>query len=288
MVSARPEQGGGGRALSRLRVAGPLSNADIRLRRGSRLTGRVEGLGADELDRLLVEAVNADEFDHRVAEVGGDGRFEIGDVTAGLWVVVATVGGSERRADRRVLTGGGDVDVVLRFERRFKVEGVVLLDGLPFRTNQVVLIEGADWTSARRTWTGFDGSFAFGDLDRGRYLLGVGAGVREVSVRGDEYLAIELRSGVIRGRVDTAGTKSPAAGAEVLIWPNEVTRYEAHRFDLVHRTYADSVGEFRFDRVPQGSWSVEAAAWPGLTGAATVDSGLTTYVVLGGSAAQHR
>ena len=284
VVSMRPVHGRGGRAVSRLRVAGPVSDADIWFRRHSRLTGRVEGLDADEFERLLVEAVNADEFDHRVAEVGGDGRFEIGDVAAGSWVVVATVGGSERRADRRVLTvGGEEVDVVLRFERRFKVDGVVRLDGQPFSTTQVVLIEGADWASVRRTWTGLDGSFTFRGLDRGRYFVGVGAGVREVSVRGNEHLALELRSGVIRGRVDTPGTGLPAVGAEVLVWPSEVTRIEAERFGFVQRTYTDSVGEFRFDRIPQGAWNVEAGAWPGFAGTTRVESGPSPYVVLGGS-----
>ncbi len=240
------------------------------------------------MERLLVEAINVDEVDHRVAEVDSDGRFEIGGIDAGLWVVIATVGHSERRADRRVRTTGGDSYVVVEFKRRFRVEGAVLLDGLPFQSTQVLLIEGADWTSVRRTWTGLDGSFSFDDLNRGSYFLGVGAGVREVSVRRDEYVTIALSSGVVQGSVHGAGALQAIVGAEVSIWPSEVTRYEAERFDLLQRTHADSMGQFRFEQVPEGSWIVEAAAWPGFARTVRVDSGLVSFVQLGGPAAPRK
>lgn len=283
VVSVRPEHGETGRAVSRLRVAGPVSDADLRFRRGSRLAGRVDGLGTEEIGRLQVEAVNVDEFDHRLAEVDNNGRFEVGEVSAGFWLVVATVGGSERRADRRVRAGGGeDVDVVLRFERRFRLEGAVRLDGQPFRSTQVVLMEGADRTSLRRTWTGLDGSFTFRDLDRGSYFVGVGAGVREVAVRSDEYLSIDLRSGVIRGIVHLPGTELPSSGTEVLAWPSEVTRYDADRLGIVQRTYTDLAGEFRFDRLPEGSWRVQAGASPRLVSTVRVGAGPVPFVSLGG------
>ena len=246
--------------LERLRVDGPTTDARIRFGRRLQIRGRVHGLIDSELSRLKVEAVNAD--DHRVAwgSVDASGRFGFDWVDTGVWNVIGTVGAGERRAQQEVRLTDQDIEIDLEFRLLFDLSGVVRLGGEPLRSTRVLLSPDLDWAGARYAWTLHDGTFRFTDLKRGNYQIGIGASIREVSVGGEEHLTIDFVGGQIGGLVRDRDTSLPRPGTEVLLWPGLVTRTEAESIDVLRRTFANGEGEFLFDHLPEGLWTVEVPA----------------------------
>lgn len=245
-----------------------------------RITGTILGLTERELGRLRVEALNEQDLRALPARVDSSGRYVIERATSGPWKVVGTVGGGERRASRDVFVEKDDVELDLQFERQFNLTGVVRLDGVPLESTQVVLARELVWTEMRQSWTRDDGSFGFSDLERGEYRVGVGASIRDVRVRGDDHLVIDLASGQVRGSARDPETLAPRTGAQVLLWPALATQSEASQLGLILRTFTDENGEFAFDRVPEGSWTVDTPEYPGPQSPLSVAPGSLTAVLL--------
>jgi len=245
-----------------------------------RITGRVIGLTEREAGRLRVEAVNQQDLRTLPAKVDSSGRYVIARADSGHWKVVGTVGGGERRAARDVFVEADDVEVDLQFERLFHLTGVVRLDGVPLESARVVLARELVWTEMRQSWTRDDGGFSFSDLERDAYRVGVGASVRDVAVRGDDHLVIDLVSGQVRGSARDPETLAPRTGAQVLLWPALATQSEASRLGLILRTFTDGNGDFAFDRVPEGSWTAAMPEYPGAQSPVSVAPGSLTTVLM--------
>lgn len=245
-----------------------------------RITGRVLGLTEREAGRLRVEAVNQQDLRTLPARVNSSGSYVIERADSGHWKVVGTVGGGERRASREVFVEDEDVEVDLLFERLHHLSGVVRLDGVPLESARVVLARELVWTEMRQSWTRDDGAFAFSDLERGEYRVGVGASIRDVAVRGDDHLVLGLVSGQVRGSFRDPETLAPRTGAQVLLWPALATQSEASRLGLILRTFTDGNGDFAFDRVPEGSWTAAMPEYQGTQSAVSVAPGSLTTVLM--------
>lgn len=207
------------------------------------------------------------------------GRFVVNNVDNGDWRVIGRLDAGDRHAERRVTISGRSAAVDLEFDRLARVSGIVKLDGQAARSVRLLLIPDSEPADGRSTWTRHDGVFAFGDVERGNYRLGVGASLRKLSVNGDKHLHIELGSGRVGGLVADPDTSVPAPGAEVRLWPALATRAEAERLGILRRTYADRKGTFTFDDVPEGAWAIEVAA--------RAESGRTVQVGAGSETRLH-
>ena len=239
------------------RVRGHRSGVRVRFGRSFTISGTVHGLREGEAERLRVEAVS-ESLDIRSArkQPGSPAEFSINRLEAGLWTVIARIGNSGRRAEKKVRLVDEDARVALVFENLPALRGTVLLDGRPLEGTQVLLARGRDLAGARRFWTRHAGSFRFPDLEPGNYTLGVGAETRTVSIRAETDLTIELRSGRVEGLAIDSRSGAPLAGAGVSVWPILARRQHAEMLGIVRRTFIDSRGGFTFDRLPEGAWEL--------------------------------
>lgn len=244
-------------------VRGDSARAVIRVRGAAtgRIVGRVLGLAQSEVETLRIEAVDGD-FTRHEADLDANGSFVVERLHPGTWTVVGTVGASNRRATDRVEVGGGDVHADLTFERGYDLTGVVLLDGNPLGGAQVLVMRGDDPRSARRQFTRHDGSFAFRDLEAGRYTAAVATASESLHIPGDEWTEIRLLGGRVLGAVVTPQTAMPVVGASVGLWPAAASRDQAEALGLTWTSWTDEEGRFDFGRVPAGNWML-AVEGPG-------------------------
>ena len=268
-------QQGGNWVQSRntVRVRKRASRVVVRFGRSLRVTGTIYGLSSQEVAQLQVEAVN-DRLAVRDGEAflagaaAGAVSFSISGLDSGRWTVVATVGNSTRRAERKVLLDQTDERIELAFERLNDLRGTVLLDGQPLSGTLVLLAADGDLASARGVWTRYDGSFRFPDLADGTYGLAVGAETQTLTVRQDSDLTIDLRSGRLEGFALDTRTGQALAGATVHVWPMLTNRERARALGVVRTTFVDDRGQFGLDRLPEGVW---ALAVDGVRGMRRVD-----------------
>ena len=241
-----------------VRVAGDSSDVLVRLRHSLRLAGKVHGLSEGDLERLRLEAVRDDLTRHEAETIRGyPDQFLFHNLDSGRWTIVGRVGNSDRRAERQITLEERDARIDLTFEPLPTLSGVVTLDGQPLQGAHVLLIRGQNRASARRFWTRHDGTFHFPDLESGSYSVAVGAETRIVSVHGDSQRFIDLRSGGIEGAAHDAISSAPLAGAAVRLWPAWSDRQAAERFGIARTTFVDRQGQFEFDRLPAGAWTLE-------------------------------
>ncbi len=242
-------------AKNGFKVGRPRSGVVVRLPpSGFGIEGVVHGLDAEELRPLVVEA-RSEDLEVHYARVDATGRFRIEGLGKGAWLVVARVRGQGRRAERRVRISDGDASVELEFRRLPRLQGVVTLDGRPLGAAPILLVQGRDLATARRTWSRHDGSWAFPDLEPGDYSLGAGAEIRAVSLQSDEFLTFDLASAKVSGTVRDPSTSAALAGATVTLWPRAARRVEAEALGLARQAVTDDTGTFVFREVPAGSWS---------------------------------
>lgn len=239
------------------RVRGDRSGIRVRFGHSLTISGSVHGLREGEAEQLLVEAVS-EGLDIRSGPQppGSPAEFSIDRLEAGFWTVIARIGNSRRRAEKKVRLVDEDARIDLVFENLPALRGTVRLDGRPLEGTQILLARGRDLAGARRFWTRHDGSFHFPDLEPGNYTLGVGAETRTVSIRAETDLAIELRSGRLEGVASDSRSGAPLAGAGVSVWPILARREHAEMLGIVRRTFIDTQGRFTFDRLPEGAWEL--------------------------------
>ncbi len=241
-----------------VRVTGHTSDLLVRFRHSLRLSGKVRGLSEGELERLRLEAVGPDLTRHDAETIRGyPDQFFFRGLDSGQWTVIARVGNSNRRAEQQITLEERDARIDLAFEPLPTLSGAVTLDGQPLQGAHVLLIQGQNWTSARRFWTRHDGTFHFPDLESGSYTVAVGAETRIVSVHGDSQRFIDLSSGGIEGAAHDPVSSAPLAGATVRLWPAWSERQDAERFGIARTTFVDRQGQFAFDRLPEGAWNLE-------------------------------
>lgn len=242
---------------------GTVDGVELRLRRGARITGRLEGLDAEELARVEVQAYS---LDHRVVrgELRFPGTYRVEGVGPGRWEVVARLGGGDRAARGRVevAVAGEEVTLDLEFGSGVTLSGEVRLNGVRrpgVRVSLDRMEESFHRVSLQRT-TDPTGRFLFADLDPGFYRVRVQYRngwhqSREVELTGDTELLLDDFASRVRGRlVDDSGapvadgritlaSTGSSAGGPVMVWES-----------------SGPDGRFEFDAFPEGTCRVEVRA----------------------------
>ena len=240
-----------------------VEGVELRLRQGARITGRLSGLGPEELARVEVQAFS---LDHQVArgEVTFPSGYRVEGVETGRWEVVARLDGGDRTARGRVevAVAGEEVTLDLEFRSGVSLTGQVRLNGEP-RPGLRVWLDRMDDSfhrvSLQRT-TDPTGRFRFADLDPGPYRVRVEHRPgwhqsREVELTGDTELLVEGSAARVRGRlVDDSGAPV-AAGRITLSSPGT-----AGGGNVVVGGGSGPDGGFEIDAVPEGPYRVEVRA----------------------------
>lgn len=245
-----------------LRVRSDESAVRLRFRRNLTIHGVVTGLTGEQIGTLQVEALSR-EMGVRRAEpaTAPSGDFSIAGLDSGAWTVVGRLGNSTRLAVRQVRLDDQDVRIELEFRPLPTLGGRVLLDGQPFQGMNVFLSTTRNLVSARRVWTGHDGSYRFPDVEPGDYILTAGASSRTISLTNDMELPLEFSSGAIDGWI-VPQTGRSWTDMQVRVWPSVATLQEAEILSLVRTSHIDDSGRFGFGSLPEGEWMLDVEGVP--------------------------
>jgi hypothetical protein len=262
ILTARKDGVGASPEVGPILVQGAsISGVELRLEGGGAISGQVHGLDLDQMARVGVVAAPAHErspWSRVGARPDYEGRFRIEPLTAGEWIVTASLEGRSARASVSLPDAASESSVDLVFEPGYSLTGTVLDGGTPAE-GLTVRARGTSVLSSGSDLTGPGGRFEMNDLPAGSYRLEVprplgGARHQEtVELDGDRDLLIELPGGRVSGRVVDEGGAALAGAAITLHRVDEPLRRGA-------RSERSSGGDggFRFEGIAAGSWIVEA------------------------------
>ena len=262
VVEATVEARGRGGLPGELQVQGaPISGLEIVIEKGGVIRGTLSGLDLDQLSQVTVFADSGDN--------GAPGRviaaeYEIANLEAGAWRVTGEVRdhGLSRRRPRgdRGRTGGAPRS---RLRRRARA----VRNGDATRAAAVassVSLQGLDVSARRNARADHEGRYVLRGLAEGVYELaataGTGRGARapwvsRIELSEDTEIAIELGGASISGLVVDADSGDALAGADVRL------RYagpEATGLGGADRRQTGAAGDFAYDDVPEGAFTIEA------------------------------
>jgi hypothetical protein len=156
-------------------TAAPL---EIRIDRGTRLTGYILGVDPENLPDVSVEALQDHDFHSSL--VSRDGRFQIVGLSPGELVVTASFDGRCESANVTVETGVEEAVLNLEIPSRVEVRGTVLApEGTPIAGARVSFLSaqtspGCVRTSSTQVRSKDDGSFS-ASIQEGQYTVRVDA-----------------------------------------------------------------------------------------------------------------
>ena len=233
---------------------------ELRLQVGSTLSGRVLGLEIEEMAQLGVQAYS--QHTHQNGEADYEGAYTIRHLTPGEWRVSASVGGSGRQAQGRVVIEAGvaEAHLDLDFSVGHTLTGVVLRGDMPLPG---LYVSASGSTNSGTATTREDGSFQIENLPKGDYRLFIydhASGVRHrenITISSDEDVRIELEFGRVAGYVRYHDDSSPVARAEVRLVPRD-SEQNSSSWHRQRETRTDSRGFFQIDNAPAGSFKVIA------------------------------
>ncbi len=247
-------------------VDSSIEGVEVQLSLGGKIVGVVRGVGFDDLASVNVVALQSDvrrDMQSRVAGVDHEGRFELDNLAVGDWQVHASIGQRSKRKTITIPGAGVEVPVELDFGSGFTLSGVVLRAGVP-APGLGVSVRGIDTQGHGQQTTSPHGRFELPGLPAGRYELTVGhfgrfsrpLDRREIDLRGDEDIAVEIRTVTVTGRVVEAVGAQPVSGASITVrleTGNGVTALGSGRMqDAVSR----EDGTFRVGDVASGRYLV--------------------------------
>ncbi|MEE8525356.1 MAG: carboxypeptidase-like regulatory domain-containing protein [Thermoanaerobaculia bacterium] len=243
-------------------VAGaPVDGLQIVLRAGASVVGHVLGLTFEELAAVQVEARRNGQ-QGREGSVAYDGRYEVADLSAGDWQLLARVPGSGRQAEARVTIERGIDQLV----RDLEFGGGLVLQGRVSHRGQSlggadVSLTGLDVATRRTVTTDHEGGFRFDDLQAGNYRLDAVHRAEllvhgeELELSSDRTVDIDIWTAAARGTVTSAaGAGAPLAGAVV-----SLQRFGPASGDLEGPLFTagtESDGRFQVVRLGEGSYRV--------------------------------
>lgn len=218
----------------------------IELDRGVVLTGHLLGLEQHQTQRVEVRASSTEGPPTMIGTVDSEGRYRILGLRPGEWTIWASLPQSTRTARESISVSGFDGELVLdlEFPAGHRLSGLVLLDGRPLSTADVVL----HCPRARElaTRTDVDGSFSFEGVPAGNCrvevrdrMSQVTSGQKPVEVTGDQELVMEVRTTELAGTVVRASDHEPVAGAKVEL-------LDPGRYDIRRSATTDVLGGFSF------------------------------------------
>ncbi len=264
--------------------------AAVELRLGN--SGAIEGLvlrddgSAWPGARVIASRIDLeppyDRMSYGTAQADADGRYEIGGLPAGSYVVfcvdrAAQASGVPAVREALLAAGGRTrADLGPTVQRTRLVGTVKNPSGVPVPALDVMLQrEGADvaggWIAER---TGADGSFAFAGVDPGSYRIYTGrslgtsfvsAGAIEIPLLPEMRHDIVLPAGRIRGRV--LGPDGAAVGGAWII----LLADREPESEFLGRTQADPDGSFEFEGLSARSYALSIHAQDDLVAARFLD-----------------
>jgi hypothetical protein len=189
---------------------------------GATLTGHLLGLAPEEILQAHAWASGPGGF--VAATVDPDGRYEIRNLQPGAWNV-AVLTGSRRQMRQIAQIQAGDSNPVLDFDfgKGFTLTGRVLVDGAPLSGAMIQV--GSQTAGRESAQTNFEGRFQVRNLAPGQHVVlvfatrGITGYGQPVDVESDTDVTIEIPTGVLHGRVVSAGTGEPISGVTVTISP---------------------------------------------------------------------
>lgn len=211
-------------AVAELAVAGVEVRLAAEEDSGPALRGRFLGLPAREQMEVRIRARSRSAPGFAHGSPDGRGGYAVEDLEPGDWEIDA-VSASGRQAGGRVLIepGAGTAVLDLDFgDGGVTLSGSVTTGGQPLAGARVTLAggePGEPGPKRRTTSVRYDGRFEIAGLAPGHYTLlvalpGTGLGtVRRIVLAEDFDVAIEIETGGFRGRLTSAATGEPVAGA---------------------------------------------------------------------------
>lgn len=240
-------------------AARPVEGLEVVLRRGGRITGRLLGLGFEELAAAEV-AAEAEHGRIRKGAVDHQGNYEIPDLAPGDWLVRGSVRGRSRQAEARATLDPGtrEVERDLRFGGGLTLAGSVSHAGAPLPEARVSA-HGLEAALVRSGTTDHQGSFRLEGLEPGSYRLSV-TSPREllnynevIELLADREVAIDIPTAQISGSVISEATPQPSHPIlRALVYLQQLVGPESDQGASVVNVFADDEGRFLLARVTAG------------------------------------
>lgn len=237
---------------SRITVpAGEVARAEVRLRRGGVVVGRVKGVTSDELRRCQVTTLGA------AATPREDGSFRLEGVAHGSWPVRALILPDMKVREAVVAVAAeGEAEVELDFGGGVRLFGTVRRGGRP-AVGLTVVAAAAGSETQSSTLTDEHGAWALEGVPEGLVNVVVLNERGEVAVseqrrlQGPTRLDLAIPEGAVKGRVVTSPTRRPIPGATVSL--------ERDGAPVRHLT-TDGEGAFVATELATGSYRLRARA----------------------------
>lgn len=236
----------------------PVFGVELVLRPGTKLTGMIFGLNADELASLQVGAFSM-QAGVAMGRASHEGSYELGPLAPGTWTVQMTVEASNRMKIEQIAVEEGVPEMIRDFDFSAGLElaGRVLQRGRPLEGVQV-LAQGLRGGTQAAGNTDFDGRFLLSGLQEGPHrliLLDVQAGIHhmeEIEVDGVTPIEVEVGGASIAGVVRRDSDGAPLEGAEVTASPS--SEGPGPTFGLPQTVRTGPQGRFVLEDVHAGSW----------------------------------
>jgi protocatechuate 3,4-dioxygenase beta subunit len=186
------------------------------------IRGRILGLTPDELARVRL---GVDGASPEATSVSYDGSYSVSGVLPGTWRVVAELPRTGRQAEGQATLEpeAGDALLDLDFRQGLDLSGTVRRNDRPI-TGAAVSLLGSG-ASPAASETDLQGRFTFRGLPPDRYLIEVTdyrtglVHTREIDLRQDDQIVIEIQTAELTGIVVDALSREPVSQAEVSVVP---------------------------------------------------------------------
>jgi protocatechuate 3,4-dioxygenase beta subunit len=243
-------------AATEVRIAGaPVRDLEVRLIRGGAVTGRILGLPPGDWAGVSIFASSA-EGKGRQGRVD-HGEYRLSDLAPGDWSVSAASGTRRVVVQITLPSAGAEVRRDLQFQAGFTLSGRVLRGGVPMPGVQVSAA-GLDTAEVAGGVAVSDakGAFRLEGLQPGSYdveaLFQGPSHPRNVQIRGDQEIEVDLPASQVSGRVTDAASSAPLDGAVI-----SLVSKEGQAFPLGDQRSAPD-GTFRFEGMAAGSYRIAA------------------------------
>jgi uncharacterized GH25 family protein len=234
----------------------------LTLKRGGTITGRVTGIGADEMRmvRVMVAGGGSGRTETRPDTNGNFTLSGVQDGRVNLHAMIVSSSSSSTAQQTVEVVNGSAPPVELDFKAGVPVRGRVTRAGKPVGDVAVSFTPKTNrgaWRGDGRGITKSDGTYEVNVPAAGEYTVSVmshgGAyHAGSTTVASSTTFDIDMRGGSVRGRVVDARTKAPVSGALVAL-----VRKEA-RIGTPGIT-TDSDGQFHFDTVAAGAYDLRVS-----------------------------
>ncbi len=228
---------------------------ELTLARGAVISGRILGLEFDDLATVQIEA-RGDAGRLHAGSVDFAGSYEIRDLAAGDWLVVATLqdGGRQARAWATLEPGSRRARRDVEFEEGLALTGQVLYDLTPLPAAAVAVV-GRDVAAERQVATDYQGRFRIEDLRPGQYRVTVSSSRellvhnQDVDLRTGRDVVIEIATSRVSGTVTSGG--EPLGDALVAL-----RQMQGGEGSSLFTVGTNTEGFFTVARLTEGSYQV--------------------------------